>query len=459
MKKFNLGDINLFFEHGSGRWSILHPSRRAFYIKDAMARIYMDGKWHTLFEKAINLNQFRNKVIITEKKYGITFKLYFTCPEKKIPGVILRLEIVNNSGKDVVLGPAHILDIDRGLPVKPDDTKVFVDSGSSWWAGVVDITDTSPYKEQWEILPPEDRQLAEKIKGKDVDKGFHNSGGGISVLYDSKSGDSLILSFATFYRTISNITWIYKEKEGLLYGWAGCDFAGFKLKKGKKVFSEYLFLGFYQSPFSALEGYAELSVKYMKVKLPRNVPLGWCSWYAYRLDVSEKNVLKNAEMIKKHFPYYNFKYIQVDHGWQYKNICGHWTETNERFPHGIKWLSKQIQKMGFELGLWMALFTVLESSPLFRKHPECLIKNLEGMPRPMPFLWSWPPYDRVYCLDPTHPGSKKFIKETLNYLRRSGVRYWKIDFTWRIAIRDKDALYYDQRYIKGADIYRKGLSL
>lgn len=459
MEEFTLGDINLFFNPKNGRWSIFPAYSFIFNIEKVLTKIYIDGRWTALFEEKhiTDIKKFQNRVIITEEKDKVIYRLHISSLQTKMPAVILKLEIINSSREDVLLGPAHILEIDR-LPVKVDDTKVFVDSGGSWWAGVVDITGTSPFEEQWEMLPLEDKKLVEKIKGRNINKGFHNSAGGISILYDRKSENSMICSFATFYRAMSNIIWLYKE-EGLLYGWAGCDFAGFKLKASKKVFSESLFLGFYQSPFSAFEDYANLSARYMKVKLPRNVPLGWCSWYAYRLDVSEKKVLKNAEMIKKHFPEYNFEYIQVDHGWQYKNICGHWIETNERFPHGIGWLSEKLQEMGFKLGLWLALFTVLESSPIFKNHPECLIKNSKGIPRPMPFLWSWPPRQRIYCLDPTHPESQKFIKDTLSYLRKAGVRYWKIDFTWRIAIRDDNAVYYNQDYIKGAEIYRKGLYL
>lgn len=458
MENFTFGEINFSVDTGTGRLKVTSKYSLVFNIERAVTKIHIDGQWHNIFwEKGeINIKNTGDKLIIENRKGKITFRLYISPAEKKRPGVILKLEVVNNSDKDITLRSLHLLDINEGLSLPPD-TKIFVDSGGGWWAGVVDIQDTSPCKEQWELLSIEDRELVKKIKGEDIEKGFHNCGGGISVLHSRENENSLILSFVTFYRTMSNVTWVYKD--GLLYGWAGCDFAGYRLHAGERVFSETLFLGFYKSPFSALEDWADISSKYMKVKLPCNVPLGWCSWYAYRLDVDEKSVLENARMIKKHFPGYNFKYIQVDHGWQYKDICGHWIETNERFPHGIKWLSKQLEKLGFKLGLWLALFTVNESPPLFKEHPECLIKNPEGKPRPMPFRWSWPPHERVYCLDPTHPVSQKFIKNTLEYLRKAGCRYWKIDFTWRIAIRDEDAIYYEDKYIKGAEIYRKGLSL
>jgi len=253
------------------------------------------------------------------------------------------------------------------------------------------------------------------------------------------------------------VTWIYKEGKEILYGWAGCDFAGFQLKPHKKIISETLFLGFYDDPFSGLEDYAKESARHMKAKISNTIPLGWNSWYGHYLSITEEDVLTAAKLIRKKFPEYNFSYIQIDHGWQYKNICGYWIETNERFPHGIEWLARKLDRMGFTIGLWIALFLVSEYSPIFKEHPEYLIKDSKGNPYLVSSRWSWPPYGRVYCLDPTHPGAQRFIKKTLEYLKKAGVSYYKIDFLWPIAFRD--AYYYNQKLIKGAGIYRNALSM
>ena len=51
---------------------------------------------------------------------------------------------------------------------------------------------------------------------------------------------------------------------------------------------------------------------------------------------------RGAEIAAKHFKPSGLDLIQLDHGWQQGDICGDWTP-NEAFPHGMKWLSEQLQ--------------------------------------------------------------------------------------------------------------------
>ncbi|MFH2069573.1 MAG: glycoside hydrolase family 36 protein [Candidatus Omnitrophota bacterium] len=462
--KFTTKNFSLNFNLQRGQWNI-SSNRPGFSLKKIKTKVYLNNQWLTLFKKTPKniikeISQKDGGLIIEEKRKDFTVRLRLYFPEK-LPAVFLETEIKNNSQKNITLGSLHLIEVEKGIGLgkKTDSPKIFVDSGGGWWAGVVDAESSAPFKEQWELMPEEDKCLTRELKGQAVDRGFHNSSGGISALYNPKNKATLIVSFLTFNRTANNVTWLYREKNNSLCGWAGCDFAGFRLQPGESISSEKLFLGFYSSPFAGLEEYAGEAAKMMQVKLPATPPMGWCSWYAYRFKITEKITLANAKLIKKRFPEYDFSYIQIDHGWQHQNTCGNWTKTNERFPHGIKWLAGKLNKTGFKLGLWLGVFTVLESSTLFKEHPEYLIKDREGNPKPMPYRWSWPPQDRVFYLDPTHPGAREFLRNTFTYLRKAGVRYWKIDFTWGIALSEPDAVFYDKTMVKGAEIYRKGLSL
>lgn len=461
---FTTENFSLNFDLQHGQWNI-SAHCPGFSLKKIKTKIYLNNQWLTLFKRTPEniikeISRKDRELIIEDSRKDFTVRLRLSFPEQ-IPAVFLEMKIRNNSPESITLGSLHIFEVEKGVNLgkKTDSPKVFVDSGGGWWAGVVDAESSAPFKEQWELLPEEDKRLVRELKGQAIERGFHNSSGGISALYNPKNKAALIAGFLTFNRTANNVTWLYQEKKGFLRGWAGCDFAGFRLPPGASISSEKLFLGFYASPFAGLEEYAGETAKMMQVKLPATPPMGWCSWYAYRFKITEDITLANAKLIKKKFPGYKFSYIQVDHGWQYQNTCGDWTKTNERFPHGIKWLAGKLNKAGFKLGLWLGVFTVLESSPLFREHPEYLIKNREGNPKPMPYRWCWPPQDRVYYLDPTHPGAQKFLRNTFTYLRKAGVRYWKIDFTWGIALSDPDAVFYDKTMVKGAEIYRKGLSV
>jgi len=464
-KKFNFVNeaFSLNFDERRGRWNIFSLKYPGFSLQGIRTRIYLNDKWFALFENisecSIKENPRQDGLVIEEKKKEFSFRLNLSFP-KDVPALFLELEIRNNSSKEVVLGSAHLLEFEEEVCLgdKVDPFKVFVDSGGGAWAGVVDAENSAPFG-QWKPLPEEDKRLIEEWNGPDNQHGFHNSLGGINALYNPENGAALIVSFLTFNRSVSNVAWLYQAKKGFSRGWAGSDFAGFRLQPGESISSEKLFLGFYSSPFTGLEEYAGQAAKEMKVKLPAIPPMGWCSWYAYRLKITEEIALANAKLIKKRFPGYNFSYVEPDHGWQYRNACGDWTKTSERFPHGIKWLADRVDKMGFKLGLWLGIFCVSESSNLFKEHPEYLIKDKEGNPKPVPGHWPWPPHDLIYTLDPTHPGAQKFLRDTFVYLRKAGVRYWKIDFTWGIASIDPDAVFYDKTMVKGAEIYRKGLSV
>jgi hypothetical protein len=450
-------DIHLSFGGDKGCWEI-SSEEGAVRTAAGRTRLHVDGKWITLFDGAspAERRQPRGPMTIRHKKDGLAAELTVAFPAG-VPGAVLQVELRNESTGDKVLGPLHVLELDdmvTGCPA--DELKVFVESGGGWWAGVTDIESSSPYKEQWDLLPDEDKPLAREWLGREAGDGFHNSVGGLSALHSAAAGGALIMGFLTFLRASSNVTWLYRKEDEHLSGWAGCDFAGHRLKTGERIVSEKLFLGVYRSPFDGLEAYATLAGAAMKVKLPSMPPMGWCSWYAYRLKVTEEIVLQSARLIKKHFGGYPFEYVQVDHGWQFRDICGHWLETNDRFPHGIEWLAGQLKKLGYKTGLWLGAFCLCESAPVMKEHPEFATQSVNGGPRCSPYTWPWPPHERLYTLDPTHPGAQRFLKRSFGGLRRAGVRYWKVDFTWGIADAAKDCAYYDPTAIKGAETYRKG---
>ncbi len=98
------------------------------------------------------------------------------------------------------------------------------------------------------------------------------------------------------------------------------------------------------------------------------------------------------------------------------------------FPHGLKWLSEQLQsRYGMKLGLWIAPTNVAFTSQLFRDHPEWLIQNAEGQPASTG-RWFWVPNPEMTLLDASHPGAEKWIEETFARLSSEGARYYKIDF-------------------------------
>ncbi|MDB6092769.1 MAG: Alpha-xylosidase [Verrucomicrobia bacterium] len=153
----------------------------------------------------------------------------------------------------------------------------------------------------------------------------------------------------------------------------------------------------------------------------------WCSWYPYRLGVSEENVRATARVARaRNLDQLGLKYLQVDLGWEKDNIPTYFEE-NERFSHGLGWLSARLRAESFELGVWVGVLCVADTHPIAREHPEWLLRGEDGKPF-VNYHWFWEPFCAVYSLDVSHPGAQVWLRENFTALARKGVRYVKWDF-------------------------------
>jgi hypothetical protein len=153
----------------------------------------------------------------------------------------------------------------------------------------------------------------------------------------------------------------------------------------------------------------------------------WCSWYPYRLGVTEQNVLATARAARaRNLDRLGLKFLQVDLGWEKDNLPTGFEE-NERFASGLAWLSGELRKEAFELGVWVGVLCVAATHPVARAHPEWLLRDAAGQPF-VNYHWFWEPFCPVYALDVSHPGAQEWLRENFAALARKGVRYVKWDF-------------------------------
>jgi hypothetical protein len=153
----------------------------------------------------------------------------------------------------------------------------------------------------------------------------------------------------------------------------------------------------------------------------------WCSWYPYRLRVSEDLIVETARQARaRHLDTLGLRSLQADLGWEKDNIPTYFEE-NERFGRGLQWLANQLRSLGFDLGVWKGFTCVGENHSIARHHPDWLVRGPDGRPvdgGP----WFWEPHDRMFTLDITHPDVQAWISEQVGSLWRRGVRYLKWDF-------------------------------
>ena len=178
-------------------------------------------------------------------------------------------------------------------------------------------------------------------------------------------------------------------------------------------------------------------------------PAGWCSWHELRGGVTETDVIANAEFCAGRFDRRFLRYIQLDDG--YQRSAGDWV-TNDKFPHGHRWLTDQIHGRGFQAGLWLAPFAVTERSGIPAAHPDWLLKGADGN---APIVWDaredWG--GRAYALDGAHPAARQWLFDLARRaVQEWGYDYLKLDFLfWATG----DSSHYGG--LTHAEAYRMGL--
>jgi hypothetical protein len=150
----------------------------------------------------------------------------------------------------------------------------------------------------------------------------------------------------------------------------------------------------------------------------KQAPMVWSSWTSYYAEVTEKDIVRNADWLAERLKPYGFEYVQLDDGYDRGPEGEHyWIERwdREKFPHGPKWLTDYIKSKGLHAGLWIvpnAYAGALE------QHPEWYVRDREGKT----ILDYHTP-----ALDSSNPEVLAFLKKMFTNLRDWGFEYCKFD--------------------------------
>lgn len=111
---------------------------------------------------------------------------------------------------------------------------------------------------------------------------------------------------------------------------------------------------------------------------------GWCSWEAYRREITQENIGGAAQFMARNFKPYGMEFIQVDDGYQVepvsiepgKSLKDSWTTMEPTFPDGHAGLVKTIQEPGMTPAIWVN--TDLKKVVIPPGQPDCLLRNPDG---------------------------------------------------------------------------------
>jgi len=133
---------------------------------------------------------------------------------------------------------------------------------------------------------------------------------------------------------------------------------------------------------------------------------GWTSWYYYYTAINEPIITHNLNQFSELSDFI----FQIDDG--YQQSVGEWTQTNKKFPHGMKWLADSIHATGKKAGLWLAPFICEHNSMIFRKHPDWKVKDIKGKPLKAGYNPGWSGW--YYPLDIYHPEVRNYLTATFD---------------------------------------------
>lgn len=274
----------------------------------------------------------------------------------------------------------------------------------------------------------------------------HFSSDMYALLADFQSKQGLVAGFLSQKQHFGSLETHFLPAPSLKI-WANGDQA--RVDPGMSIETDWLALSFTKidndNPFATYLGAVN---RENQVRLPKEVPFGWCSWYYYFTNLKAEDILKNLNQIKAFQEELPLKLIQIDDG--FEKSVGDWFEFNEKFSKGVKPLAKEIQANDLTPGLWLAPFIIERGAKVCKEHPNWLLRNRFGFPVNAGFGWN----KLTTALDLTNPEALAYACDVVRTAVHTwGFPYIKLDFLYAAACRGQ---YQDPTKTR-AQVLRAGL--
>lgn len=235
--------------------------------------------------------------------------------------------------------------------------------------------------------------------------------------------------------TINNINGVYDIKEDLLIDWNGCEWKWISNKFEKngdgtlKVELEVelgpkpLFINLRMQYYRKHLGYSYHKPWEFR---PNLKPLaGWCSWEAFRRDVTQENMESVSKFFGENLKDYGLEYIQLDDGFQNMplpldpkgSLAEGWLNTNKQFPKGHRGIVESIENEGLKSGIWTN--ANITNEEFAKEQSKYLIKDKNNNP----MMGEW----IDFLIDCSEEALDKHIAPFYKGLREYGYDYFKTD--------------------------------
>ncbi|MBN2292015.1 MAG: discoidin domain-containing protein [Pirellulales bacterium] len=406
--------VALMLNEKTGLWDISWAAPCPAAVYRCGFSIEAGGKTLVPADVKAEVEPFEDKLgsgLVIHQRWGDTLRVERSLKLYKNRSVaVVTAKVTNTTNVDIALQNACLVEVDRNK--------------QGWWyAGAVDRAPAAVSLQGSATLVC---QPASSVTGINP-QGANFSATAVLGFAPPSKKMGFVLGYLSGLEACPNLSAGFDPGSGGLGLASSQSFHGRKLRPGETLELDAVYLAAESCPYAVLEHFGDAVAAWSSKPIRKGQNALWCSWYAHRMHMSEDLVLANAAVIAKYFKSLGMEIVQLDHGWQRGDVTGDWT-ANERFPHGLKWLSDELRtRHGLKLGAWIAPTVVADTTETFKKHADWLLRDDKGKPKYY-WKWYWEPKPACYLIDASNPGGAKFLEDTFARLSAAGVCYYKIDF-------------------------------
>lgn len=226
------------------------------------------------------------------------------------------------------------------------------------------------------------------------------------------------------------------------------------VENGESISSEPLMFAAGPDYHAQLENYGAAIRELRDSRVPESNMLGWWSWTAFYMEITEGNTFTNALWLAEHLKNLGYDWFHFDFGYGYAR--GDYSTPNAtKFPHGMRPVTQRINQLGLNVGIWTAPFEVGEFGSIYQNHKDWLVHNAKGEPIQVT-TDEEVRSEKLFALDCTNPAAQEFLRQTYRTLVREWlVKYIKLDFMDTTAIEG----YFYRPHTTALENLRTGLQI
>ena len=262
---------------------------------------------------------------------------------------------------------------------------------------------------------------------------------------------TLAVSFATADTQFTEIIIPISAKGDVGTICIGGDF-NVRLRAGDSIYTDWVSVDAGHDPLTAIDAYAAFVRDSKGVKVPKEKPAIYSTWYYYGRELCEEDVYTNLKGItERKLP---FTHFQLDDGWE--RAYGDW-EADESFPSGMTKIAEAIKEHGLQPGIWTCPIISNHGTRLMKEHPDWFLHHTDGT------LCNFQVNGmKSAIMDCTNPAVIDWIEQLYVKLKEWGYTYHKLDFTRAFPIQ-RDVVYHNpyitpvQAYVNAMKAVRRGI--